>query len=92
LRLGTVPVNQWDHKKLEVSWEAGTRTIGASTVSTGGFSKEAKYEADRISFPLTLLDIDDLVEVVIEYYEQLALETRTLLPLSKIYWPSKERT
>lgn len=60
-------------------------------VSTGGFSKDAKYEADRASIPLTLMDIDDLVEAVIEYYEQLDLETRTLLPLSKIYWPTEER-
>lgn len=59
-------------------------------VSTGGFSKEAKYEADRASIPLTLMDIDDLVEATIKYYEQLDLETRTLLPLSKIYWPSEE--
>jgi restriction system protein len=57
-------------------------------VSTGGFSKEAKYEADRASIPLTLMDIDDLVEAVIEYYEQLDLDTRTLLPLTKIYWPA----
>jgi len=59
-------------------------------VSTGGFSKEAKYEADRASIPLMLMDIDDLVEAVVKHYEQLDLETRTLLPLSKIYWPSKE--
>ncbi|MCS3933566.1 restriction system protein [Bradyrhizobium elkanii] len=59
-------------------------------VSTGGFSKEAKYEADRASIPLTLMDIDDLVDAVVEYYEQLDLDTRTLLPLSKIYWPSEE--
>jgi restriction system protein len=57
-------------------------------VSTGGFSKDAKYEADRASIPLTLMDIDDLVEAVIEYYEKMDLETRSLLPLAKIYWPS----
>ena len=58
-------------------------------VSTEGFSREAKYEADRASIPLTLMDIDDLVEATIEYYEQLDLATRTLLPLSRIYWPSE---
>jgi restriction system protein len=57
-------------------------------VSTGGFSKDAKYEADRASIPLTLMDIDDLVEVIIEYYEQLDLPSRSLLPLTRIYWPS----
>ena len=60
-------------------------------VSTGGFSKDAKYEADRASIPLTLIDIDALVELVIEYYEKLDLSTRTLLPLTKIYWPSETR-
>jgi restriction system protein len=58
-------------------------------VSTGGFSREAKYEADRASIPLTLMDIDDLVETTVEYYEQLDLATRTLIPLSRIYWPSE---
>jgi restriction system protein len=57
-------------------------------VSTGGFTKEAKYEAERASIPLTLLDIDNLDETLIEYYEQLDLETRTLVPLTRIYWPS----
>lgn len=58
-------------------------------VSTGGFSKDAKYEADRASIPLTLMDIDELVKQVIAYYEQLDLPTRTLLPLTKVYWPSE---
>ncbi len=57
-------------------------------VSTGGFSKDAKYEADRASIPLTLMDIDNLVELVIENYESMDMETRSLLPLVKIYWPS----
>lgn len=57
-------------------------------VSTGGFSKDAKYEADRASIPCTLMDIDDLVELVIENYESMDMEARTLLPLTKIYWPS----
>lgn len=57
-------------------------------VSTGGFSKDAKYEADRASIPLTLMDIDDLVELIIENYEAMDMEARTLLPLTKIYWPS----
>ena len=57
-------------------------------VSTAGFSKDAKYEGDRASIPLMLMDIDDLVNLVVEYYEELDLETRSLLPLTKIYWPS----
>jgi len=56
-------------------------------VSTGGFTKEARYEAERASIPMTLLDLDGLVDSVTEYYEQFDSETRTLLPLVKVYWP-----
>jgi restriction system protein len=57
-------------------------------VSTGGFSTEAKYEAERSNVPLTLVDSDDLVELLIENYETTDSETRTLLPLRKTYWPA----
>jgi len=56
-------------------------------VSTGGFTTEAKYEAERSSVPLTLVDSDDLVELLIEHYEFTDSETRTLVPLRKAYWP-----
>jgi restriction system protein len=57
-------------------------------VSTGGFSKDARYEAERASIPLTLIDISDLVKMVVDYYEEVDVATRALLPLSRIYWPS----
>jgi restriction system protein len=57
-------------------------------VSTGGFTKDARYEAERASIPLSLMDIDELVEAVIENYEELDNETRQLLPLRRIYWPT----
>jgi restriction system protein len=56
-------------------------------VSTGGFSKEAKYEADRSIMPLILIDLDELVRLIIQYYDTFTTETRTLIPLIKIYWP-----
>lgn len=56
-------------------------------VSTGGFSKEAYYEAERAQNPLTLMDLDDLVQAIIEHYETMDMETRVLLPLAKIFWP-----
>lgn len=56
-------------------------------VSTGGFSKEAKYEADRSNHPLSLLDLNDMTELVMHYYDQFDSETRTLVPLKKMYWP-----
>jgi len=55
-------------------------------VSSGGFSKEARYEAERSNFALTLIDLDDLVGLLIQYYDNFDSETRTLLPLTKIYW------
>ncbi|PKN30799.1 MAG: restriction endonuclease [Deltaproteobacteria bacterium HGW-Deltaproteobacteria-21] len=57
-------------------------------VSTGGFTKEAKYEAERATIPVTLLDIDDLAELLMENYDKADTETRALVPLRKIYWPA----
>ncbi len=56
-------------------------------VSTGGFTTEAKYEAERSNVPLTLVDSDDLVALLVDYYENTDAETRTLVPLRKTYWP-----
>lgn len=36
--------------------------------STGGFTKDARYEADRSMIPLTLWMLDDLVRALIEKY------------------------
>ncbi len=57
-------------------------------VSTGGFSKDARYEGERAAIPLTMMDLDDLVGVVVEYYERMDMEARALLPLVKIFWPT----
>jgi restriction system protein len=57
-------------------------------VSTGGFSKDAKYEAERSTTPITLIDIDMLVGLLIQYYDNLDMDTRSLIPLVKIYWPA----
>jgi restriction system protein len=56
-------------------------------VTTSGFSKEARYEAERANFALTLIDSDLLVELIVENYESLTPETKALIPLRKIYWP-----
>lgn len=57
-------------------------------VSTGGFTRDAKYEADRSTVPLTLWDIDTLVRTLIDHYEQTDSETKRLVPLKKIYVPA----
>lgn len=56
-------------------------------VSTGGFTKEARYEAERSVIPLTLVDIDGLVDLIVDNYDNFDVEGRTLIPLKKIYWP-----
>lgn len=56
-------------------------------VSTGGFSKEAKYEAERSDKPVTLVDLDSLVWITTQYYDKFDSDAKSLLPLKKIYWP-----
>ena len=58
-------------------------------VSTGGFSKDARYEADRANVPLTLLTLDDLADLVVTHYENFDLDGRVLLPLTRLYWPAE---
>ncbi|MDA3970517.1 MAG: restriction endonuclease [Desulfobulbaceae bacterium] len=58
-------------------------------ISTGGFTKDAKYEADRANVPLTLLDLDELANLVVTHYENFDLEGRALIPLVRLYWPAE---
>lgn len=57
-------------------------------VSTGGFTKDAQYEAERSSIPLTLMDLDEIANAITDHYEHMDAETRALLPLTRIYWPT----
>lgn len=56
-------------------------------VSTGGFTKDATYEAERANNPLTLLNSEQLVQLIVQHYSQFDPDTRALLPLKMIYWP-----
>jgi len=57
-------------------------------ISTGGFSKDAKLEAERSNDQLTLIDSDRLIQLIIQNYDNFDIETRQLIPLTKIYWPT----
>ena len=57
-------------------------------VSTGGFTKDARYEAERARIPLTLMDMDDLVRALLDHYERMDIDMQRLLPLRKLYWPA----
>jgi len=56
-------------------------------VSTGGFSKDAHYEADRADVATTLISLPVLRKLVVDHYENLDAETRALVPLRRLYWP-----
>lgn len=57
-------------------------------VSTGGFTKEAVYEADRAVMPIKLLDLDQFVRLIVDNYDNADMETRAILPLVRIFWPA----
>ena len=58
-------------------------------LSTGGFTKEARYEAERATIPVTLIDIDDLADLVVTHYDHFDLDGRALIPLVRLYWPAE---
>ena len=57
-------------------------------VSTGGFTKEAEYEAERASVPVHLLDLDGLANLLTQHYENMDNDGRALVPLIRFYWPA----
>jgi len=57
-------------------------------VSTGGFTKEARSEAECTTFPVTLVDLDDVADLIVTYYDKFDLEGRALITLVRIYWPA----
>ncbi len=59
-------------------------------VSTGGFSKDARYEAERAAVPLMLLTLKDIRELLVEHYERLDPDARALVPLRRVYLPLPE--
>ena len=57
-------------------------------VSSGGFTKEARYEAERSKVPITMLDLDELVSAIVTHYDEFDSDGRALLPLVRVYWPA----
>jgi restriction system protein len=56
-------------------------------VSTGGFTREAYFEAERASTVTHLMTLDDLARALTDNYERLDERGRALLPLVRVYWP-----
>lgn len=56
-------------------------------VSSGGFTKEARIFADQKDISITLVDLEDLTNLIIQYYDSFDNDARALIPLTKVYWP-----
>jgi restriction system protein len=56
-------------------------------VSTGGFTREARYEAERSNVPLTLVDLPLLRELLVDHYDAMPVEAQQLVPLTRLHWP-----
>lgn len=56
-------------------------------VSSSGYTKSAKIEARNSQNPLTILDNESFMELILEYYEALEPEFKTLLPLKRVWIP-----
>jgi restriction system protein len=57
-------------------------------VSTGGFTRDAQYEAERAATVTHLMTLDELAKALIQQYDQIDEVGRRLLPLTKVYWPA----
>jgi len=85
-KLNTVVV-RWGLPQSEVLLVPCEKVTQVLFICTGGFTREARYEAERSTFPLTLVDLDDLADLIVSHYESFDLEGRALIPLVRIYWP-----
>lgn len=57
-------------------------------VSTGGFSREARYEAERAATVTHLMTLEELARAIVEQYDRLDQQGKRLVPLTKLYWPA----
>ncbi len=56
-------------------------------VSTGGFTKDALDEPERRGKPVTLLDQDKFIELMLEHYENMETSYQAWIPLRRLYIP-----
>lgn len=57
-------------------------------VSTGGFTRDALMEAERSREPVTCLDRDDFIRLMLEHYEALESEYKAAVPLRRLWVPA----
>jgi len=75
----------------EVRAFLGTLRSGDSGlyVSTGDFTSDARLEAERSREPVTLLDRDDFIRLLLEHYEALDPEYKARVPLRRVWVPTQ---
>lgn len=57
-------------------------------VSAGGFTKEARHEADRTDVPIRLIDLNSFVHTYVEIYDEANDNDHAILPLTRIWMPA----
>ena len=77
---------RWTARRFAASAVATSDDRGLY-VSTGGFTKDAQYEADRASIPVAMWTLDHVVRALIEHYDATDAET-SASPLKRLYWPA----
>lgn len=71
----------------EIQQLLGAHPIDANSifVSTGGFTVAAENIGKQHN--VKLIDLEELVKLIVQWYDKMPSETRSLLPLQKIYIP-----
>ncbi len=57
-------------------------------ISFGGYTKDARIEAERSNRPITLLDRLEFTKLLLEHYEKLEPEYQRQIPLKPVYLPT----
>jgi restriction system protein len=58
-------------------------------VSTGDFTEDAKLAAEHSREPVTLLNRDEFIRLLLEHYEALEPEYKAQVPLRKVWVPAE---
>ena len=71
---------RWDCEGVLGTLRAGDSSLD---VSTGGFTCDAETEAEHSHQPITLLDREAFIRLLLEYYENLEAEYKAWVPTTK---------
>lgn len=82
-------VKHWKKKvsSREVQQLTGAHPLEARSlfISTCGFTPNALHVASQAS--VRVVDLDELVRLVVEWYEEMPVDVKELIPLRKMYVP-----